>query len=83
MNDALQPALVTLRAGDRVLVLINDDPDGGVLEEIADVLHGAHPGVEFTVLSNCAGVLVQPPEDKPPGRMWGDADTPPDPPEAA
>jgi len=86
MNDPRQPALVTLRAGDKVLVLLNDDPDTEDLMEIADALHRHHEGVEFTVLSNVAGVLVQPPGPESAGpkasRMWADADTP-DPPEAA
>lgn len=76
MNDPRQPALVALRAGDKVLVLMNDDPDTEDLEEIAEALHDSFDGVEFTVLSNVAGVLVQPPEPKKPRPV-------PDPPEAA
>lgn len=84
MHTSREPAMIALRAGDRVLVLLNDDPPAAELEEIMDALHGSFEGVEFVGLSNVAGVLVQPTEPKTrrPSTMWADADTP-TPPEAA
>lgn len=66
------PPMVVLRPGDRVLVTLTEDPGVEECQHIASELKGAFPGVDFTVLTGVAGLLVAggseswPPDSEPP-----------------
>lgn len=52
------PAMVVLRPGDRVLVTLTEDIEPEQVEEAAVTLKQTFPGVEFTVMSGVASILV-------------------------
>jgi hypothetical protein len=53
--------LVMLRPGDNVLVSLTDDLDSEEVQDFVTKLRESFPGVEFTVVTGVAGILVQPP----------------------
>lgn len=69
MIDPTSPAVVVLRRGDKVLLALHYDPTPDEAQEQLRALTRVFPGVEFVILANCAGLLVQPgdrrPEDAP------------------
>lgn len=54
------PVMVVLRPGDRVLVVLTEDPDLVEAQEFANTLHSHFPGTEFVVMGGVAGLAVQP-----------------------
>lgn len=60
-----EPAVVVLRRGDRVLLAMREDPDPEDAQVYLKALTDAFPGVEFVVLGNVAGVLIQPGDKRP------------------
>ncbi len=59
MPGPMSPPMVVLRPGDRVLVTLSEDPDGGLVAEIASGLRESFPGVEFVVLTGVSSICVQ------------------------
>lgn len=62
---AQNPAVIVLRKGDRVLIAMAEDPSPDDAHAYMDGLTGAFPGVEFILLGNVAGVMIQPGEKAP------------------
>lgn len=60
MTASATPLLV-LRPGDRVLVTLTEDLDPEETQDIAGKLRESFPGVEFTIMTGVASILVQPP----------------------
>jgi hypothetical protein len=53
--------LLVLRPGDNVLVSLTEDLDAEQIQDMAAKLRESFPGVEFTIMTGVAGILVQPP----------------------
>lgn len=53
--------LLVLRPGDNVLVSLTEDLDGEQIQDMAAKLRKSFPGVDFTIMTGVAGILVQPP----------------------
>lgn len=60
MTASATPLLV-LRPGDNVLVSLTEDLDGEQIQDMAAKLRESFPGVEFTIMTGVASILVQPP----------------------
>lgn len=52
------PPMVVLRAGDRVLIALTEDPEPEETQHIAAGLRTAFPGVDFTILTGVASIAV-------------------------
>lgn len=69
MIEPTSPAVVVLRRGDKVLLALHYEPTPEEAQEQLGALTKTFPGVEFVMVGNCAGLLVQGgdrrPEDTP------------------
>lgn len=66
MSDLPQaPTMILLRPGDRVMVVLVEDPPEEEALGYAEALQDAFPGVEFVVVGGVTGIAVQPTEPKP------------------
>lgn len=61
MTTPIGPPLLVLRPGDQVLITLTEDLDPEETQDIAGKLRESFPGVDFTVMTGVASVLVQPP----------------------
>jgi hypothetical protein len=61
VSTLIGPPLLVLRPGDQVLITLTEDLDPEETQDIASKLRESFPGVDFTVMTGVAGVLVQPP----------------------
>ena len=52
------PPMVVLRPGDRVLVTLTEEIVQADVDEMAYALRQAFPGVDFTILTGVASILV-------------------------
>lgn len=59
------PAVVVLRRGDRVLITMAEDPTPEDAQDYLRGLTSSFPGVDFVLLGNVAGVMVQPGDARP------------------
>jgi len=53
--------LLVLRPGDNVLVSLTEDLDPEEIQDMASKLHESFPGVDFTIMTGVASILVQAP----------------------
>lgn len=58
MTTSATPLLV-LRPGDNVLVSLTEDLDSEEIQDMAAKLRESFPGVEFTIMTGVASILVQ------------------------
>lgn len=65
MDLPQSPTMILLRPGDRVMVLLNEDPGEDEAIEYAEQLHDCFPGVQFVIVGGVTGVAVQPAEPTP------------------
>jgi hypothetical protein len=61
VTTPIGPPLLVLRPGDQVLVTLSEDLSSEEAQDLAAKLRASFPGVEFTVMTGVASVLVQPP----------------------
>jgi hypothetical protein len=59
------PAMILLRPGDRVMILLNEDPGEDEALGYSEALHESFPGVEFVIVGGVTGVAMLPAEPKP------------------
>lgn len=59
------PTMILLRPGDRVMVVLTEDPEEDTAVEYSNQLHECFPGVEFVIVGGVTGVAVLPAEPKP------------------
>lgn len=67
--DQTSPAVVVLRRGDKVLLALHYEPTPDEAQEQLSSLTKVFPGVEFVMVANCAGLLVQPGDRRPEGSL--------------
>lgn len=59
------PTMILLRPGDRVMVVLNEDPGQDEALTYSEALHESFPGVEFVIVGGVTGVAVLPAEPRP------------------
>lgn len=59
------PTMILLRPGDRVMVVLTQDPGEDEALSYSEALHESFPGVEFVIVGGVTGIAVQPAEPRP------------------
>lgn len=63
------PTMILLRPGDRVMVVLVEDPGEDEALGYAEALQESFPGVEFVIVGGVTGLAVQPAEPRPKRRQ--------------
>lgn len=59
------PTMILLRPGDRVMVVLHEDPEEEQALEYAAALQESFPGVEFVIVGGVVGVAAMAAEPRP------------------
>lgn len=65
MNLPQAPTMILLRPGDRVMVVLTQDPGEDEALGYSESLHESFPGVEFIIVGGVTGIAVQAAEVRP------------------
>lgn len=61
MSAPIGAPLLVLRPGDNVLLTLTEDLASEEIQDMASKLHESFPGVDFTIMTGVASILVQAP----------------------
>lgn len=59
------PTMILLRPGDRVMVVLHEDPGEDEALTYSEALHDSFPGVEFVIVGGVTGIAALPAEPRP------------------
>lgn len=65
MTLSQTPTMILLRPGDRVMVVLHEDPGEDEALSYSEALHESFPGVEFIIVGGVTGIAALPAEPRP------------------